>query len=178
MNRQAVDMKKIRENFGSFEDIWLFSQIFFLVTTLPVMLRLFSLPRLMKLFTPRVLKVYESSDIEELKYKVVKFTDYVLSRKYLKCKNTCLRRSLVLYYFLRKLGINVTICFGVRYGDKLPGREARKKLKGHAWLLHKGEIFLEKNIEETKTYKMTYSFPEIKEQVKKRELKTNLECLI
>ena len=30
MNRQAVVMKKIRENFGSFEDIWLFSQIFFL----------------------------------------------------------------------------------------------------------------------------------------------------
>ncbi len=178
MNRQAVVMKKIRENFGSFEDIWLFSQIFFLVTTLPLILRLFSLPRLMELFTPRVLKVYESFDAEELKYKVVKFTDYVLSRKYLKCNNTCLRRSLVLYYFLRKSGINVHVCFGVRYNDVQPASQTQKKLKGHAWLLHKGEIFLEKNIEETKTYKLTYCFPERKDQIGKKEFRTNLKGLV
>ena len=158
-------MKKIRENFSSFEDVWFFTQIFFLVTLLPVMLKLFSLPRLMKMFTPRDLKVYESFDIEELKCKVIKFTDYVLSRKYVKGKNICLRRSLVLYYFLRKLGNNVTICFGVRYNEMQPLSSTQKKLEGHAWLLYHGEIFLERNAEATKTYKMTYSFPKVGKQI-------------
>ncbi len=161
MNRQTVVIKKIRENFGSLEDIWLFGQIFFLVTTLPVMLRLFSLPRLMELFTPRDSKDYESSEIEELKYKVIRFTDYILSRKYVKGKNTCLRRSLVLYHFLRKSGTNVHLCFGVRYNEMQPLSSAQRKLEGHAWLLYHGEIFLERNAETTKTYKMTYCFPEV-----------------
>ena len=164
-------VRKIMSNFKSFEEIWLFGQIIFLVTTLPVVLRLLSLPKFMKLFTPRNLKVYDSFDTEGLKYKVVKFTDYVLGRKYLICKNTCLRRSLVLYHFLRKFGIDVNICFGVRYNDKLPAGEAGKKLEGHAWLLYKEEVFLEKNVEETKTYKTTYCFPEIKSKVIKENLK-------
>ncbi len=160
MDRPDCVMKRIRENFRSFEDICLFSQIFFLVTTLPVVLKLFSLPRFMKLFTPRSMNVYEGFDMEESKSKVIKFTDYVLSRKYLMYKNICLRRSLVLYYFLRKLGVNVNICFGVRYNKRQPVVSTHKKLEGHAWLLYNGEIFLERNTEATKTYKMVYTFPE------------------
>ncbi len=132
----------------------------------------------MKLFTPRDLKVYESFDIEELKYKIIKFTDYVLSRKYLRCKNTCLRRSLVLYYFLRKFGINVTICFGVRYTEMQPASHTQKKLDGHAWLLYNGEIFLERNAKVTKHFKMTYSLPERKEQAEQKEFKTNFESVV
>jgi hypothetical protein len=171
-------MKKIRENFSTVEDVWFFTQILFLVTILPLMLRLFSLPKLMKMFTPRDLKVYESFDIEELKCKVIKFTDYVLSRKYLRCKNTCLRRSLVLYYFLRKFGINVTMRFGVRYNEMQPASHTQKKLDGHAWLLYNREIFLERNAKVTKNFKMTYSFPERKEQDEQKEFKTNLESVV
>ncbi|MCP5004344.1 MAG: lasso peptide biosynthesis B2 protein, partial [Planctomycetes bacterium] len=158
-------IKKIRENFGSFQDIWLFSRIFFLVNTLPVMLKFFSIPGLMELFTPRAFNVCKRSDIEEFKNKVMRFTDYVLSRKYVKSKNTCLRRSLILYYFLRKSGINVTICFGVRFNGMQPPGPAQKKLEGHAWLLYRGEIYLERNVEAIKTYKMTYSFPDVGNQI-------------
>ncbi len=118
----------------------------------------------MKVITPRDLKVYKNLDLEKSKDKVVKFTDYILSRNLWIYKTKCLKRSLVLYHFLRKLGINVHICFGVRYNEKLPNGEAKKKLEGHAWLLYKGDIFLEKNIEMAKNYKVTYCFPEGREQ--------------
>lgn len=100
-----------------------------------------------------------------MKDKIVKFTDYILRHNLWTDKNTCLRRSLVLYHFLRKSGINVFVCFGVRYNERLSDREAKKKLEGHAWLLYHGDIFLERNAEVTETYTMTYCFPDKMEQI-------------
>jgi hypothetical protein len=171
-------IRKIRSNFNSLEEIILFVQVFLLVTILPFLIKALTIQRLMKVLTPRDLNSYENLNLEKSKDKIVKFTNYILNRNFWIYKSTCLKRSLVLYRLLRKSGSDVHVCFGVRYGDKLPGREASKKLEGHAWLLHNGEIFLERNIEETKTYKVTYCFPERKDQIRKRELKTNLGCLI
>ncbi len=164
-------VRKIRSNFKSFEEIILFVQVFLLVTILPFLIKLLTVQRLMKVITPRDIDAYKNLNVEKSKDKIVKFTDYILSRNFWVYKTTCLKRSLVLYQLLRKSGINVHVCFGVRYNDKLPGRETRKKLEGHAWLLYKGEIFLEKNAEEAKTYKVTYCFPEIKGKSGKENLK-------
>ncbi|NOG84542.1 MAG: lasso peptide biosynthesis B2 protein [Candidatus Scalindua sp. AMX11] len=151
----------MRKNFKTVEDIWIFIQILFIITTLPLVLRFYSLPGLMRVFTPRTLKINKSSDSEEFQDKVVRFTDYILSRKYLAGKNPCLKRSLVLYHLLRKSGMEVTICFGVRFNTMLlPAGSPQKRLEGHAWLLYKGKIFLEKNSEVVKSYKVTYIFPE------------------
>jgi len=163
MGSQRGILQKFRANFNSFEEIWLFTQIFLLVTVLPFLLKCFSLPRVMKMLAPGDLKVYK--DLEKSKNQVVKFTDYILKHNLWIDKNTCLKRSLVLYHFLRKLGINVHICFGVRYNERLSDREAKKKLEGHAWLLYHGDIFLERNAEVTKTYTMTYCFPDKIEQI-------------
>jgi len=163
MNRQTGIIGKIRDNFSSFEDIRFFAQIFILITLLPTMLRLLSIPMLMKILTPGTLKGYQ--DIEKSKDKIVKFTDYILSRNFWIYRNTCLKRSLVLYHFLRGSGINVHICFGVRYNGMSPNKEAEKKLEGHAWLIYNGDIFLERNTESTKAYKMTYCFPDKMEQI-------------
>jgi Transglutaminase-like superfamily len=149
-------VRRIRDNFSSLEEVELFIQIFLLLTVLPLIVKLLSVPRLMNALTPGNSKQHKNLDIE----KVVKFTDYILSRNLWVYKTTCLKRSLVLYRFLRKLGMNVHICFGVRS----PDGESRKKLEGHAWLLYNGDIFLERNIEMTKTYKVTYCFPERNEQ--------------
>ncbi len=239
MNRQTGIIGKIRDNFSSFEDIWLFIRIFFLVTALPAMVRFLSLPKLMNVLTHRDSKVYQNLEIEKSKdtkefisktsflsfpllsspcrgsvgnpsdscprivgdrfgillkndpgragmtsgqaamteietgcgftydliSKIVKFTDYILSRNFWIYRNTCLKRSLVLYHFLRGLGINVHICFGVRYNGMSPNKEAEKKLEGHAWLIYNGDIFLERNIESTKAYKMTYCFTDKMEQI-------------
>ncbi len=164
-------IRKIRSNFNSLEEILLFIQVFLLVTILPFLIKALTIQRLMKVLTPRDLSAYKNLNLEKSKDKIVKFTDYILSRNLWIYKSTCLKRSLVLYQLLRKSGIDVHVCCGVRYNDKLSGSEVEKKLEGHAWLLHNGEIFLEKNIEEIKTYKMTYCFPEIKSKLTKENLK-------
>ena len=163
MSKETSILRKIRLNFGSFKDIWLFIQIFLLITLLPAMLSLFSLPMLMKMLTPRDLRVCKDQDSES-RDKIVKFADYLLNRNFWIFRSTCLKRSLILYHFLRKLGINLHVCFGVKYNGKLPDRKTQKKLEGHAWLFYNGNIFLERNAEVTKTYKLTYFFPDIMEQ--------------
>lgn len=153
-------IRKIKTNFSSFEEIELFIQIFLLVTILPLLVRFLSIPKLMKVLTPGGVKIYESHKQEKMKDKIVKFTDYILSRNLWIYRTICLKRSLVLYHFLRKIGITVHICFGVR----LPNKESKDKLEGHAWLLYYGDIYLEKNVEMTRSYKITYSFPEVNGQ--------------
>lgn len=152
-------LKKFRANFRSFKELLLFTQIFFMIILLPVVLRVFSIPRLMSMLTPRDLKVYQHLELENLKDKTVKFTDYILSRNSLASENTCLKRTLVLYHFLRKMGMDVQVCFGVKY-NTLSDSKTQKRLEGHAWLLYHGDIFLERNTEVTKTYKLTYCFPD------------------
>ena len=68
---------------------------------------------------------------------VAAFVDRILGRRLLMRRQLCLRRSLVLYRFLRKLGLNVQINFGVLP----PGRSRR--LKAHSWLSLNGKPFLE-----------------------------------
>ncbi len=166
MNSHIRLHKKIGENFSSFEEFWTFIQIFFLIVLLPVIMKLFTIPRLIKIFTPRNIRDYHGRDLEKRTCKLVKYTDYLL-RNFFKCDNSCLRRSLILYFFLNKSGINVQLCFGVRNKANLSDEDMINKLEGHAWLLHKGEIFLEKNVEEAKSYKRTYCFPEIKSKFEK-----------
>ena len=58
-----------------------------------------------------------------------------LLRLRLPLDNTCLTRSLTLYYCLRAEGVPVQVVFGVR-----PGRELRE---GHAWLELQGRPVME-----------------------------------
>jgi hypothetical protein len=51
-------------------------------------------------------------------------------------KPTCLTRGLTRFYFLRRAGVPVALCFGVGEPD---GRFA-----GHCWLVRDGEPFLER----------------------------------
>jgi hypothetical protein len=117
-------------------------------------MKFLSLPRLMKLITPDPVDV----EMNEMQDKIVKYSDYILSRNVWIYSTTCLKRSLVLYHFLRKYGINVQLCFGIRYSNKSKSLE-EKKLEGHAWLMYDGAIYLEKNIDETKGCTTTYCFP-------------------
>ncbi|RJQ18902.1 MAG: lasso peptide biosynthesis B2 protein [Nitrospiraceae bacterium] len=151
--------KQIRSNFHSAADILLFLRIFSLITILPLLVNYLTVPQLMRALTPAKGASGRKSRSEDLRNKVEKYTDYILDKGILIYRRICLKRSLVLYHFLRKYGIDVHICFGVRYKKASDG-ETKKELEGHAWLLHDGNIFLEKNpAEEINTYKMTYCFP-------------------
>lgn len=68
---------------------------------------------------------------------------------------TCLRRAAVLYFLLRRAGILVELCVGVRRGDGQP-------LRAHAWLLRDGAVFLESGpaAERVADYREIARFPE------------------
>lgn len=118
-----------------------------------------SLPKLMNVLTPQGPKPHKDMDRERLEGKIVKYTDYILDHNFWIYRRTCLKRSLVLYHFLRRCGIDVHVCFGVRYNENMPNKKEGKNLEGHAWLLYKENIFLEKKADLTRTYRITYSFP-------------------
>lgn len=154
-------LEKFRSNFHSFDQVLLFLKIFCMTPILHFLMRFLTLPRLMKVITPPKKKqLYNNHDREQAKDTIVKFTDYLLSRNILLYKRTCLRRSLVLFYFLRRIGIDVHICFGVRNRKDVIDTDSKQKLEGHAWLMYDGDIFLEKNTDMTNTYTKTYCYPE------------------
>ena len=154
-----IILEKLKANISSLEELLLLIRIFFIVTILPIMLKRLSVSKLMQVFTPRNTISYKKKDMKKYKENIVKFTDYILNLTPGMWKGTCLKRSLVLYFLLRKLGMDVRICFGTRYNTRLSKQEAKKHLEGHAWLIYKGSIFLERNTELTNTYTMTYSYP-------------------
>ena len=154
MHSRRGAIGKIRTNFTSFEDVLIFAQIVFLITLLPLIMKLLSLPALLKMLTPE----YRKGKSGEMEEKIIKYTDYIFSRNFWIYRTTCLKRSLILYHFLRKDGINVQLCFGVRYSNK-PASAGDKELEGHAWLMYEGDMYLENNVDAASTYKVTYCFP-------------------
>ena len=152
-------IEKYRLNFNSFEEVLLFMQIFFLITILPLLIELLTVTCLMKTLTPGTKNFNSELNRQELKNKIVKYTDYILSKNFWVYRGTCLNRSLTLYHFFRRLGIDIQICFGIRYKKNFYNTMGKQKIEGHAWLIHNGDFFLESNSEMTRTYKMTYCFP-------------------
>jgi hypothetical protein len=160
MTNQTRFLKRLRTNLSSFGEIWLFIQIFCLIVILPLMLRFLSFSTLPKVLTPKKKRNYTKLYLDKSTDTIVKFTDYILSRDFWINRNTCLKRSLVLYYFLRRIGVNVRVCLGVRYYNSIKTGDVFRKLEGHAWLLYKEKPYLENEIAELTNFKMTYCFPD------------------
>lgn len=155
-------LRKFKANFHSFEDVLLFIRIVLLIAVLPLLIRLLTLPQLMNVLTRRSSRLRVHWNKEDYREKIVSFTDSILSRGFWIFRNTCLKRSLVLYHFLHPVVADISICFGVRLQKDFPGQDREKGFEGHAWLLRNGEIFLEMNRDIPKTYTVTYCFPEEK----------------
>jgi hypothetical protein len=66
---------------------------------------------------------------------------------------TCLRRSLVLFYLMRRGGRSVELHIGVRRNDA-------GALQAHAWLVKDGAPYLEPNREEHRSFRVIARFPE------------------
>ena len=153
-------VRKFRANFNSSEEVLLFFRICLFITVLPLLIRFLTLPQLMKVLSRHSLHLPGNRDKEAYKEKIVRFTDYILTRNFWIYQNTCLKRSLVLYHFLQRVVADIHICFGVRLKEDSSIQDRAKGLEGHAWLIHHGEIFLEGHPDITSTYAVTYCFPE------------------
>ncbi len=72
-------IKKIRANFHSLDEILMFMHLFFLVTILPLLIKLLTIPQLLKILTPGRTKLKGDRNLRELSEIIIKYTDYVLS---------------------------------------------------------------------------------------------------
>lgn len=82
--------------------------------------------------------------------RLVIYVNWWLNRQILFLEPTCLKRSLLLYRFLAREGLNVKIHYGVRAADK--------GLDGHSWLTLDGKQFLMDGMT-AHAYKQTFLFP-------------------
>ena len=68
-------------------------------------------------------------------------------------RHTCLKRSAILYHLLRRTGLPVELCIGVR-------RESAGPLTAHAWLIREGAPYLERAESPSTTHTPIARFPE------------------
>lgn len=146
-------VRRARNNVSSIEEAWLLMRIACFAAVLPVLLRYLSIPRLLALHTP---KTTPASAHHDRRDKILKYTDYVFRGKHGPYKKTCLKRSLVLYRFMRRSGLDVRICLGIR---RMPSGSS-DALIGHSWLLHQGKIVFEENPEIAKRHTVVFSYPD------------------
>ncbi len=124
----------------------------FLLVCLGDAIRLFSrLPRARpeSLFRPAGGAAKAGVDIERAAIAHA-FSDRLLRSKLFPVRRTCLRRSLLLAKLLRRSGIEVTICFGVKHRSGA--------LEGHSWLERDGAPFLEPD-ENWREYACVFTLP-------------------
>ncbi len=138
--------------FDSAGDVILFLQIFIFLTILPLLLKTFSLKRLMELLSSDSKQAHDS----EISEKLLALTNLILYRNFWIYKNICLKRSLTLYYFLSKMGHEVSIYYGVKKGEALENKDI---LDGHSWIELNGEIFNDTDKDAPHIYQVTYSYP-------------------
>ncbi len=112
------------------EDIILFVKVFFSILGIMVLLNKIRLPRLLRLVEPKKRVVVNNMKIEH----ITTFADFILFR-ILKSSNPCMLKSLILFRYLRLMGMDIRIAFGVKY--------VMEELKGHAWLVYNERHFLE-----------------------------------
>ncbi len=144
--------------FSKIQDIILWGRIFALICQLPLLFRLFSIQSLLKLLTPKNTNSTVNPNRQE---RIIKWTDTILGWNFFIFSTSCLKRSLVLYHFLKASGLPLQINFGVRKSAKAAG-EPWPLLDGHGWLSLSGQTYSEKN-EPLDTFKLIYSFPPLQQ---------------
>jgi hypothetical protein len=92
-------------------------------------------PRNLFRFLP--LKVKEQRQNSDRINKIVRYTDFLVHSGVPVLKGACLKRSLLLYYFLRQKGVPVVINIGVT--------KENGNLIGHSWLTLDGNLYCEKS---------------------------------
>lgn len=112
-------------HFESLRDVSLFLQIPLFWFVLPCTLFL-PIRTILRLLTPRCQSFdWEDSDRHQCQ-KILRFAHYWFQRTWIARQNTCLKTSLLLYYFLNREGIPTRIYFGIKKNED--------NLSGHSWI--------------------------------------------
>ena len=109
----------------------LFLRVFAFAAAVPYLLRL-KLPRVARALEPHT----DPSAIHEDNVgKIAAYVETAIRHGRPFVRPGCLTRGLTRYYFLRRAGMDVALCFGMGRLDK--------EFIGHCWLVNNGEPFLE-----------------------------------
>ena len=128
--------------------LWLLCRIIGLATVLPLLVRAFSLPRLVRLLDAgSVPEPEEPVDPEP----TIRLTQAVLRRNFAMFRSNCMKQSLLLFHFLGKAGYPTHIRFGIKLVDG--------EIDGHCWLEHNGQPIAEP-ADPNQAVKITYEYPE------------------
>jgi hypothetical protein len=114
----------------SIPDVFLFFQVLFFAAVVPVLLRL-KLWRVEALLEPRIQRMAVRDRVEL----IAAYVEIAIREGRPLIHAGCLTRGVTRYYFLRRDGLDVSLCFGV-------GR-LKEEFVGHCWLVKDGLPFLE-----------------------------------
>jgi hypothetical protein len=114
----------------SISDVFLFLQILFFAAVVPILLRL-KLWRVEALLEPRIQATTDRDRVEQ----IAEYVEIAIREGRPLVHQGCLTRGVTRYYFFRRDGLNVSLCFGVGRVDG--------EFVGHCWLVKNGVPFLE-----------------------------------
>ncbi|NIO42626.1 MAG: lasso peptide biosynthesis B2 protein, partial [Burkholderiales bacterium] len=118
------------------------------------------LPVLLDLLTPAGSRKIPSLGRAPDSDRIVAITDWLIGHPRGVQHRNCLKRSLVLYRQLRKIGIPVEMCLGVRRSSlELAPRTFGTPLHGHAWLARGDKVLYEESSRLLSAYAETYRYP-------------------
>ena len=133
-------------------EYWLMVRIGVVASLLPVVVRLCSVPNVLRLCALRAPRPPADDGI------VVACVDRVLARHPGLQRSPCLRRTLLLYRFLGASATDLEVCLGVRYAEAEP-RDRRRRLAGHAWLIRHDRPYLEADRRGVDPFRVIYRYP-------------------
>ena len=114
----------------SIPDAFLFIEVLFFAATVPFLMRL-RLSRLKALLEPRI----PWSGDGDRAGKIVEYVELAIRVGRPLVRPGCLTRGVTRYYFLRRDGVDVSLCFGMG--------QFKEEFVGHCWLLKDGVPFME-----------------------------------
>ena len=117
---------------------WLFLRILVFAAAVPVLMRL-RLPRLNNLLERRIASAVASGGDQNRPEEILDCVESAIAIGSPILRKGCLTRGLTLYYFLRRAGLSVALCFGARskQGELVEG-------PGHCWLEKDGQPLFER----------------------------------
>ena len=131
-------------HFTSLQDVLIFLQVIILWSIVPLLL-LFPLERILQLLTPpsRLPSRPVSSS------KIILLVNYWFRLTRFIARNSCLKRSLVLYHLFNRHGIPVKICIGIK--------QENGRFIGHSWVESKdGSIEENRDVDD---FVVMYTYP-------------------
>lgn len=114
----------------SIPDVFLFFQVLFFAAAVPFLLRL-KLSRVKALLEPRNPSSADRDRVEQ----ITEYVEMAIRKGRPLVRPGCLTRGVTRYYFFRRDGMDVSLCFGMG--------QVKEEFVGHCWLVKDGVPFME-----------------------------------